>query len=345
MILSSGKQNPILPRKILVIGGAGYIGSVLTRKLLAKNFAVRILDNLIYGNGCSIGSYLDEPFFEFSKGDFCQLSVLRQALSGVTDVVLLAALVGDPICKKYPDLARKVNQVGSIQLFDMLGDFPIEHFVFASTCSNYGLRSSDEYADEESELNPQSLYAETKVNVEQHILSARGSTDFIPTIFRFSTAYGLSPRMRFDLTVSEFSRTLALGNDLLVYNENTWRPYCHVEDLSDAIIAVLESPKDIVNGHVFNVGSQEQNYTKKMLIDLISKYLDNPPGIRYNQGGGDPRNYRVSFEKIASVLNFSAYHHVECSVERLIHAIRDGVFDDVEQRKQFYGNYLVSYAH
>lgn len=327
-------------RHVLVIGGAGYIGSVLAHMLVMNGYRVRVLDQLVYTNGSSLVHLLDEPGFSFLQGDLCERATLAGALHGVTDVVLLAALVGDPICKKYPDAARRINQAGAIQVAETLRGRGIRNFIFTSTCSNYGLRTSDEFATEEAELNPQSLYAETKVAVEHHLLEHRASFDYCPTILRLSTAYGLSRRMRFDLTISEFCRDLTLGKDLLVYDEHTWRPYCHVADISDVILRVLNSPQERVRGEIFNVGSNDQNYTKKMIVDVIAQHLERV-NVQYGKGGADPRNYRVAFDKVRQVLGFTNRFSVESSVAGLISAIRNGVFADVEDRKTFYGNYVV----
>jgi nucleoside-diphosphate-sugar epimerase len=327
-------------RQVLVIGGAGYLGSVLVRKLLDRGYRVSVIDKLIYKNGSSIADLIENPDFSFTPGDYGEPGKLETAMRDVTDVVLLAALVGDPICKKYPDLARKTNLDSAKQLLERLTGRDIGKFVFTSTCSNYGLRNDDTPADETSDLNPQSLYAETKVAFEQHILGSLSNLDFCPTILRLSTAYGISRRMRFDLSISEFTRELALGRDLLVYDENTWRPYCHISDISEAIVSVLEARKNEVYGQVFNVGSDSGNYTKKMLVDLILKYLPHAV-VNYKQGGFDPRNYRVSFEKIRSVLEFGPEFTAEDSVRGLIRAIRGNLFPDVEERKNFYGNYFI----
>jgi nucleoside-diphosphate-sugar epimerase len=334
----SGKANALPRRQILVIGGAGYIGSVLVRKLLARGYQVRVVDKLIYHNGGSVAGLGENPDFTFIKGDFCDDRLLASALEEVTDVVLLAAIVGDPVCKKNPEVARKTNEAGSIQLFNRLAGQGVEHFIFTSTCSNYGLRETDELATEAAALNPKSLYAETKVNVEKHILANRGKVDFCPTILRISTAYGISYRMRFDLTIAEFSRELALGRNLLVYDENTWRPYCHIGDISEAVIKVLEAPREKVSGEIFNVGSNDGNFTKKMIVETILKYLP-AAEVNYQQGGYDPRNYRVSFDKIAARLDFKTAFTIPGSVANLIKAIQNGMFEDVEARGDFYRNY------
>ncbi len=327
-------------RHILVIGGAGYIGSVLNRKLLNKNYKVRVLDKLIYDNGCAVSNLVEEKNFSFIYGDYGDDGVLNNSLKDITDVILLAALVGDPICKKYPDLAKKVNLEYPKKLLQHLTNKSIDRFIFTSTCSNYGLRNNDTPADEESELNPLSLYAETKVEFEKYILDNIKNLDYSPIILRLATAFGISKRMRFDLTISEFSRELALGKELLVFDENTWRPYCHVSDISNAIINVLESPMDKVYGQVFNVGSNNENYTKKMIVELIKKYLVKAK-IIYKQGGFDPRNYQVSFNKIKKNLNYETHCTAEESIRNVINAVKNNLYADVEAKKKFYGNYFI----
>jgi nucleoside-diphosphate-sugar epimerase len=211
--------------------------------------------------------------------------------------------------------------------------------VFTSTCSNYGLRGTDDPATEESELAPLSLYAETKVEFERFVLEREPKWgDLCPTLLRIATAYGLSPRMRFDLTISEFTRTLAIGQELVVYDADTWRPYCHVRDIARAVMTVLQSPPDAVRGEVFNVGHDEGNYTKRMVVDAVQEHLGGSGKVSFSEGGQDPRNYRVSFNKIRDRLGFEPEHRVPETVGRLIGAIRAGAFNDVESRPTFYTN-------
>ncbi len=336
---SNQSSDQAARRRILLIGGAGYIGSVLTRRLLACGYRVKVLDAFLYDNASSLADLGDIPSLSFQRGDFCQPEVLEKALLDVTDVVLLAALVGDPLCRKYPELARRINQDGAIRLFDTLDAHSVDRAIFLSTCSNYGLRSDGSRADEDAELNPQSLYAETKVNLERHILT-HGDVHFCPVLFRLATAYGFSPRMRFDLTISDFTRQLTLGHKLCIYDENTWRPYCHVRDISTAIIAALEQPSQHVRGRVFNVGSNDQNYTKQMIVDIVLKTV-NDGRVSYGEGERDPRDYRVSFDRITETLGFRCQYSVDEFVPRLARAIESGFFDDVETRKNFYGNYII----
>jgi nucleoside-diphosphate-sugar epimerase len=326
-------------RSILVVGGAGYVGTVLTARLLEAGARVRILDQLIYDNGFAVQHLLDRDGCSFVRGDLCDEATLKAAAAGMTDVVLLASLVGDPICKKYPELAVKVNQGGAQRIIDSLDALGIGRFVFTSTCSNYGIHDSASLATESSALNPQSLYAQTKIEVEQHLLERSKSSDACGTVLRISTAYGLSPRMRFDLTVSQFAWELASGAPLLVYDADTWRPYCHVRDISKAIMTVLTAPDTSVRAQVFNVGDTGQQFTKRMIVEEVQKHV---PGtqVEYRSGDTDPRNYRVSFEKIRDKLGFTCDMTVQSYLPRLVSAVQGGVFPAVRGDNRF-GNYSV----
>jgi nucleoside-diphosphate-sugar epimerase len=325
------------PRTVLVPGGAGYIGSVLTSVLLNAGHRVRVLDSLLYDNSDSLAAVADHGRFEFARGDVRSLEETRSAMSGVTDVVLLAALVGDPVCKQHPQLATETNLTGARNVITAAAEAGVNRFVFASTCSNYGLRPDDQPAAEDDELHPLSLYAETKVEVEQELLGSQ--FPFAGTVLRVSTAFGSSPRMRFDLTVSEFTRELALGRELEVYDADTWRPYCHVADISAAIARVLEAPADTVSGEVFNVGGDNGNHTKRSIVNAALAALGGGRSVRWSEGGADPRNYRVSFAKIRERLGFEPQYTVEGAVEQLARVIRAGMFADVETRPLRYRNY------
>ena len=325
-----------------MIGGAGYIGSVLAGRLLDGGYCVRVLDALLYDNAAAVSRLTTRAGFTFQRGDFCCESDLNQSMEGITDVVHLAALVGDPVCKKFPDIAKHINENGTFELIDRLDQFDIQRFIFMSTCSNYGLQPDDTPATEDTALNPQSLYAETKVKVEQRLLGSKGDFDYSVTVLRAATAYGLSPRMRFDLTVNEFTRELALGSELLVYDADTWRPYCHVDDICTAIRLVLESDRARVNGQVFNVGCDEENYTKRMIVDLICNLLPKVE-IRYQTGSVDPRNYRVAFQRIRTVLGFQANHTVAEFASELIEVIRQGRFHQDIDHGSFRRNITPTY--
>lgn len=309
--------------KVLVTGGAGYIGSVLVRQLLNEGFLVRVLDNLSFG-GESILELVNNPHFEFIKGDVRNESDVRKAVEGVQAVAHLASIVGDPACAAEPEKARSTNIEGSQLLYKVANENNVERFIFASTCSNYGKMSdANSFVNEESALNPVSLYAESKVEVEKKLLSQNTNNVCKPVCLRFSTVYGLSPRPRFDLTVNEFAKDLALGKELTIFGEQFWRPYCHVVDLARSVVTVIKADASKVAFQVFNVGDTDENYQKKMLIDEISKQLGNVK-VKYVQKNEDPRDYRVSFTKIQKVLDFKVTKKVPQGVADIIKVVQEG---------------------
>lgn len=321
-------------RRVAVVGGAGYIGSVLASRLLEAGAHVSVFDQLVYDNGFSLHHLLDHPRLTVVRGDLRDSEAFGRTAYGADDVVLLASLVGDPVCRAYPELAAQVNRDATIRAVDRLGPLGVGRFVFTSTCSNYGIHDPDTPATEDSVLNPQSLYARTKIDVERHVTGgAAGATT--ATVLRLATAYGMSPRMRFDLTVSQFARELASGDPLLVYDADTWRPYCHVRDISLAIMQVLLAPRRDVDREVFNVGGNSQQFTKRMIVEELRTQL---PGadIEYRAGDTDPRNYRVCFDRIADRLGFVPTHSVKESLTAMVTAVQAGMFPPGEGPR--YGN-------
>jgi len=329
-------------KNILIIGGEGYIGNVVTQSLLDVGFGVISYDNLIFSNNRCVLHKIQNPNYKFIYGDMLDEKHLKSILDGVDGVILLAGLVGDPITKKYPNESAAINDVGVKIVIDLCSEKKIDKFIFVSTCSNYGLIKNDESANEEFELNPLSLYAKSKVNAEKYILSLKDKTDMNPTILRFATAFGLSPRMRFDLTVSEFTHELTKGNDLLVYDAHTWRPYCHVKDFARLIKMVLDAPQDKVSFEIFNAGGDVNNATKQMIIDYILEKIPNGK-VKYQEHGSDPRNYRVNFGKVQSVLGFQPKYMIQDGIDELINAINNHVFDHVYENRNFHGNYEINY--
>jgi len=319
-------------KKILVTGGAGYIGSVLVRQLLEKGYQVRVLDILKFG-GESLIELFDNPNFEFQKGDVRNTPDIEKSLDGIYAVANLAAIVGDPACAKEPGLARETNLEASKSLYNMANKKGVQRFIFASTCSNYGkMANPDLLITEQSELAPVSLYAETKVATEQFLLSQNKDNQCKPTCLRFSTVYGLSPRVRFDLTVNEFTKELALGRELVIFGEQFWRPYCHVIDLARSVVQVIEAVEEKVAFDVFNVGETKENYTKKMLVDEISKQIPDAR-IKYVEKNEDPRDYRVSFEKIKQELDFQISLTVPEGITQIKQVVQDGLLNNPDDQK------------
>jgi nucleoside-diphosphate-sugar epimerase len=324
-------------RRVLLIGGAGYIGSVMSGYLLDQGWRVRCFDQLIFGNQICISFYLSHPGYEFIYGDLTDSAKLQSVLEGVDDVVILAGLVGDPITKKYPERSQAINLDGILQTVHSLNGRGLNRVIFISTCSNYGLIRSEETADESFELNPLSLYAKAKVVVEQELISLQGKVDYHATILRFATAFGLSPRMRFDLTVNEFTREMFLNNELLVYDAKTWRPYCHVRDFSRVVDKVLKAPEKQISFEVFNAGGECNNFSKQSVVDEIFQHFPNAP-VKYKEQGSDPRNYKVNFSKIKNVLGFEPEHTVADGIVELIGALKQNIFSRVEEQPNFYHN-------
>jgi len=318
-------------KKVLVTGGAGYIGCVMVRQLLDKGYSVRVIDSLKWG-GESLFDLITNNDFELQKGDIRNIEDVKKALINVNYVIHLAAIVGDPACSKFSDEAKETNWDGSVNLFEECEKSGIERFVFASTCSNYGkMKDSDSYVKEDSELNPVSLYAELKVKFENYLLDKKNSSNVCSTALRFSTVYGFSPRMRFDLTVNEFTRNMVLENFQEIWGEQFWRPYAHVDDLCRASILVLESEKSKVKSQVFGVGDTNENYQKGMIIREINKLVDGD--IKYVAKDEDPRDYRVDFSKIKNELGFSISKTVPDGIKEIKKIVESGIITDCYSSK------------
>jgi nucleoside-diphosphate-sugar epimerase len=318
--------------KILVTGGAGYVGSTLTRLLLESGYQVRVFDSLMHSGESLLGVWT-HPGFEFIKGDLRDAAAIKAAVKDVDAVVHLAAIVGDPACAKEPELARAINLGCSLSLIEECKRAGVARFVFASTCSNYGrMDDPNSYVDENSELRPVSLYAETKVAVERAILADDSSDQFCPTALRSATVYGVSPRMRFDLTVNEFTMEMLTAKHLVVFGEQFWRPYIHVRDFGRAIKLVLESPAEKVCRQVFNIGATDQNYQKQQLVEMIQPFAPEAR-VEYVHKNEDPRDYRVSFEKIKQHLGFTITRTVTDGIKEVSDVITSGLINDFGNQK------------
>ncbi len=324
-------------KHILVTGGAGYVGSGLLRKLLSEGYSVTCVDNLMFGGESLLGIWHNKNF-RFINCDINNTQKLEEIFrnNNFNGVIHLAAIVGDPACKLNSDLAIKTNWNSSKWLINRSKKAGVSNFIFASTCSNYGKMDDPEaYVDENSRLAPVSLYAELKVKFEKYMLNEMENLDgFSPTSLRFSTVYGLSPRMRFDLTVNEFTKDLALGKELVVFGEQFWRPYCHVKDFSNAFITVLKASDEKVAYNVFNVGNTEENYTKQMIVDEIKKLIPSSK-IKYVAKNEDPRDYRVNCDKIKKELGFKISMTVPDGIKEIKRVIQENLIQDPEDQKYY----------
>ena len=318
--------------KVLVTGGAGYIGSVLVRQLLQKKFKVKVLDSLKFG-GDALYDVMLHPDFEFIKGDVRNSDDVDTALEGVDAIAHLAAIVGDPACKKFSEEATQTNWEASIELFKKAEKSGVKRFVFASTCSNYGkMENPDAYVRETSELRPVSLYAELKVKFENFLLVENEDSKICSTSLRFSTVYGFSPRIRFDLTVNEFTRNAVINGEQEIWGAQFWRPYCHVDDLARSVVLTLESDENKVRANVFNVGDTTENYQKGMIIEEVCKIV---PGVQvhYVESSEDPRDYRVNFDKIKNELGYSITKKVPDGISEIYTLVKTGIIKDTFEQK------------
>ena len=309
-------------KSILVTGGAGYIGSVLTHKLVELGYNVRIIDSLIYGKD-GISDLIAKNSVELIDKDIRDKKILNEAVKEIDCVIHLAAIVGDPLCKKIPVAAKQINEDATKKLVTISKEHGVKRFIFASTCSNYGSASAT--VDENSPIQSLSLYSTTKVNSENFILNSKNSS-FEPCILRFATAHGLSPRMRFDLLLQEFLRDAVLDKKIRIYGPNFWRPLAHVDDISNACIDAIKSPSDIISGEIYNVGHTRENYTKKMLAETIQEFVPSTE-IKITESKTDLRTYKVSFDKIKNTLKFISKKTIRDSISDILTEIQKGSLD------------------
>ena len=240
-------------KKVLVVGGAGYLGSILVNKLLEKGYKVRILEIFLFGKE-SIDEIKNNPNLEVVEGDLRNIRTISNALKGMDAVIDLAAVVGDPACQTKPIDTIETNYLAAKTLAEACKYQQINKFIFASTCSVYG--QGEEKLSEESPLNPTSLYAKSKIKTEEGILSL-SDDNFSPCILRMGTLYGLSPRMRFDLVVNVLTMKALTEKKIKIFGGDQWRPLVHVSDVARAIVLVLKAPISKVGNQIFNVGNNE----------------------------------------------------------------------------------------
>ena len=304
---------------VLVTGGAGYIGSVLTNLLIKEGYKVRILDNLMYDNGFVLEALRTrggEGCPEFVKGDVRDPEVLEEALKDVDAVVHLAALVGAPVSEKNPELTRQVNYEATVLLADLCQKLDVDRLLFASTTSVYGNLWDVDMVDESGPFRPVSLYAKTKLKAERYLLAKAREEGLPACCFRVATNYGPSLRPRFDLVVNRFVCQALTKGRITVYGGRQWRPFIHTHDTARAYMLALEAPLARVKGEVYNVGSTEENYTISQVADLVKAVLpDTQVEVKDIR---DPRSYRVDFERIRERLGFRVRWRLIDGIKELV---------------------------
>jgi nucleoside-diphosphate-sugar epimerase len=309
--------------KLLITGGAGNVGSVLVNLALQNGYKVKVIDALWFNKNIPL-IHLSNSDYEFIKGDIRDQELMKKSLHDIDYAVHAAAVVGDPASKKYPELTVKVNQEATINLIKLCEMNKVKGFVFLSTCSNYGISSG--LAHEQSKLKPLSLYAETKVNVERYIMQEVKGIDWV--IGRLSTVYGISPRIRFDLTVNDFAMNGYRNKYLDIFLPLSFRPYVHVWDLARILLALIGNFKNVKN-NVFNIGFPGENYQKIKIAEAVKKYI---PELEINivKEGGDLRDYQVDFSKLHRMIALNREYNAERSVHEFINVFRQGVITDFD---------------
>jgi nucleoside-diphosphate-sugar epimerase len=324
--LSKEARQDALPqaaqRPVLVVGGAGYIGSILVRSLLCSGRKVRVLDNLVYGDA-PIHDLLSNPDFELMVGDCRNIQSTVAAVKGVEAIIHLAAIVGDPACEQDHQTALEVNYAATKMLIEVAKGHGVARLIFTSSCSVYG--ATELLMDEHSPVEPISLYAETKVDSEEALLAAQTDT-FHPTVLRLATVFGNSYRPRFDLVVNLLTAKAYQEGVITIYNGMQWRPFIHVTDVTRAILSILNAPVQVVSGQIYNVGDSNQNCTLGDVAEKVRAIIPNTRVLHVENS--DRRNYRVSFEKIRQQLGFECMTTIEDGIRELQLAFADGRITD-----------------
>src|SRR5438445_796069 len=311
------KRDAPIADMVLVLGGAGYIGSILVRELLAVGKKVRVLDSLVYGDG-AIRDILGHPNFELKIGDCRKIQDVVGAVKGAQSVVHLAAIVGDPACEVDRETSLQINYAATRMLVEVVRGNGIQRLVFASSCSVYG--ATELLMDEHSTVKAVSLYGQTKIDSEEALLEAH-SGNFFPVILRLATVFGLSYRPRFDLVVNLLTAKAYKEGVITVCNGTQWRPFIYVRDVAVGIARVLDAPLSVIRGEVFNLGDIRMNYQLSEVADKILAVF--PTTKVMHLENSDRRNYRVSFDKIHRQLGFECTLGLDDGIRELRRALEE----------------------
>jgi nucleoside-diphosphate-sugar epimerase len=307
---------------VVVIGGAGYIGSILVRHLLSHSYAVRVFDNFLFGRDGIVG--LTNPNLEIIEGDITDTRAVSNAINGADTVILLAGIVGSRVAEVQWSGIREINFLASSVVLDAAIEHGVTRFIFASTDSVYGCVSGVLY--ETALPEPVSIYSRLKLRMEERVMNAKKRT-FHPTALRIATCYGYSPRMRFDLVINGIVRDAVLKKVIEIKSEEQTRAFVHVDDAASAILSCVKAHVNLVSGEVFNLGASGQSYTLNQLANMVKTIV---PDVEVNVLEEEPDlvNYQLSCSKIEKILDFQPKWTVEKSMERIRNVLLDGPFED-----------------
>ncbi|MCC6220904.1 MAG: NAD(P)-dependent oxidoreductase [Deltaproteobacteria bacterium] len=315
---------------VVLFGGAGYIGSVLARRLLLENFRVRIVDNFLFGNS-GIREIASNPQLEIVSADICDTHALSSATKGADVVVLLAAIIGrrkEPV--ERADM-RDINFLASSVVLDAALEHGASRFIFASTDSVYGLQSGVIY--ETTTPEPVSLYSRLKLRMEERVINA-DSRYFHTTALRISTCHGYSPRMRFDLVANTFIRDAFFKNEIRVEGGNQYRSFVHVDDVARAFTSCIKAHANLISGEVFNIGSHGQSVQIKHLANIV-KTLKPEINVLFEEAEVDMSDYYLSCSKANKILDFSPAWTLERSLQEVLTSLEAGEFPDAYNFKYY----------
>lgn len=315
-------------KKILITGGAGYVGTGLIDQLLSLDVEITCLDLMIYGSK-SIKNFENNKKIKFVKVDIRNSKEIEKYFVDIDVVVHLAAIVGDKPCEAASSLAFQINFLSTKNIFEISKKNNVNKFIFASTCSNYGISNPEIFADENSALNPVSLYAETKIDCENYL--KQNSSNNLKTIcLRFGTAFGASKRTRFDLTVNSFVYEALRKEKIFIFAPKSWRPYIHVSDMSKIVIKMIfKDNKDFKDFNIFNAGFTSQNWQKIDIINFIKNKIANL-NFEVVDNIDDPRDYKVSFDKLNNFLSLGNPISVNEGIDQIIELYQRKIITDVD---------------
>ncbi len=321
-------------RHVVITGGAGYIGSLLASELLRVGCHVTVLDSLLFG-GESLVPFLPHPHFRFAKIDVAEPRAIKDNLRGERSsreawakpeaIVHLAAIVGFPACQAVGrQVVWRYNVDATRLVFEQACEMDIPRLLFSSSYSNYGMAPDGQPVTEQSPLNPQSLYAESKIAAEQFLIEQKAAT--APVLLRLATLYGVSPRTRFDLIVNQFVLDAYTRRHLLIYQRGYSRSFVHVRDVVRGMQLALDAPLETVRGQIYNLGAEDGNYTKDEIVNLVLRRMPETE-VEYKNltFGGDMRDIKVSFAKIRRELGFKTALDVDDGIRDLLFALKTGL--------------------
>ena len=317
-------------KDVVVLGGAGYLGSVLTARLLDQGHRVTVFDALRFGDA-HLESLRRRPGFNLIRGDIRHIEAVTDCIKDTQAVILLASLVGEPACDHDPKETADINFLATKAVAEACRYYQVPRFIFASTDSAYGIQEGIMYED--SPMNPISLYGRLKVDSEAAIMAMEDES-FKPTVLRMATIYGLSPRMRFDLVVNILTLNACLNEKITVHGGAQWRPLVHVADAAKAYAMCLDAPISTVGGQIFNVGSNGQNYQIGQLGEEVRSVI---PEIEVETIPQSPdlRDYYVSFDKITNTLGYKVDYSIADGVREIRRALTDGTIPDPKDSRHY----------